>query len=83
MPYYFECPACDKQHGIAVTQQWPEGDAAGFEFIASDAPDRTCDRCGADGCVDCLPREMCAECEGAEPAPHPETCLACLNGWSH
>lgn len=45
-------------------------------------PDRSCDHCGQDGCVDCLPNALCAlcraeECEAAEACTDPIHCQQC------
>ncbi len=52
MPYYFECPACGNIHDI----QQPGADCNPMGL-----PDRRCDTCGDEGCVDCIADE-CGEC---------------------
>jgi len=51
--YYHECPHCN-----GITPINPND-----LLHRATRPDVTCCECGDDGCITCMPDEMCSECE--------------------
>lgn len=50
--YYYECPACDKQHVLQ------DADVKTGRRL----PSQTCWGCFDEGCKECMPKGMCAVC---------------------
>lgn len=38
------------------------GEGSGITYTPPELPDRQCRACGQDGCLDCLPNEVCSTC---------------------
>ena len=80
--YYFECPSCQNIHDCSFQSGSNEA-----IILNGPSPQRQCDGCGQDGCVDCLPDSLCQMCDPSgqdDRTGDPSCgCLACLNGWGH
>jgi hypothetical protein len=50
--YYYECPNCTRLHPVN-----PD------DMNHADRPDRLCMHCYEEGCEDCMPEEVCRDCD--------------------
>ena len=53
MGYFYECPRCGNVHDFNPT---PDG-------VSSELPERHCQHCDEQGCVDCIRDGGCSDCD--------------------
>jgi hypothetical protein len=58
VPYFYECDTCGGQHAFNPNDT----------LTHSELPERNCDACGQDGCIDCVSPAtgLCSACQDGE-----------------